>query len=164
MPDKLDPPAPSLQVVRLKGGCVSLFSRVGDEMRALSDAQIDFELVPGVSSALAAPAIAGMPLTDASVGTSVAFFSSHVPESVPWQRLAPPVIDTVVLLMAGRGFKTTLALATDAGWPEDTPVSSLPWQDSGTKERLQCLCSYFFFFPIRRTFVGCPVAGTANQP
>lgn len=91
-------------------------------MRSLADAGIEFELVPGVSSALAAPAAAAVPLTDASLGASVAFFSAHVPESVPWAGIAPPTIDTVVLLMAGRGFKTTLRLAAEAGWPVDTPV------------------------------------------
>ena len=93
-------------------------------MRALSSAGVPFELVPGVSSALAAPAAAQMPLTDAEWGTSVAFFSAHIPEAVPWARLAPPLVDTVVLLMAGRGFKTTLQLAASEGWPSETPVRS----------------------------------------
>eukprot|EP00892_Ulva_mutabilis_P011436 jgi/Ulvmu1/8665/UM047_0003.1 len=110
-------------VVRLKGGCVSIFSRAGDETRALAAASVPFELIPGVSSALAAPAAADIPLTDAELGTSVAFFSAHIPDAVPWAGLAPTTVNTVVLLMAGKGFKTTLQLATDAGWPADTPVT-----------------------------------------
>ena len=47
------------QVVRLKGGCPSVFSRVGSEMQALQAAGVPYELVPGVSSALAAPLLAG---------------------------------------------------------------------------------------------------------
>jgi siroheme synthase len=86
---------------------------------------MQYELVPGVSSALAAPALAGFPLTDKMFGTSAAVFSAHAPESIPWAPLREAV-DTVVLLMSGRTFQTVLAAAVEAGWCEDTPVCFTP--------------------------------------
>ncbi|GFR42924.1 hypothetical protein Agub_g3925, partial [Astrephomene gubernaculifera] len=72
------------QVVRLKGGCPSVFSRVASEIAALSQAGIEFELVPGVSSALAAPLMAGFPLTHVTHAPSFTVVSAHAPASTDW--------------------------------------------------------------------------------
>jgi siroheme synthase len=113
------------QVVRLKGGCVSIFSRASEEIAALREHGIDYELVPGVSSALAAPALAGFPLTDKALSTSTAVLSAHSPDSIRWAALRSAV-DTVVLLMTGKTFVAVLAGALGAGWPPETPVRNCP--------------------------------------
>ena len=107
--------------MRLKGGCVSIFSRASEEIAALREHGIAYELVPGVSSALAAPALAGFPLTDKYLGTSTAFLSAHSPDSIRWPELRAAV-DTVVLLMTGKTFSAVLEGARDSGWPDVTGV------------------------------------------
>ncbi|PSF38007.1 uroporphyrinogen-III C-methyltransferase [Aphanothece hegewaldii CCALA 016] len=88
------------QVVRLKGGDPLIFGRVYPEMRSLHDAGCDFELVPGITSALAAPLLAGIPLTDKDLGRCFAVFSGHDTNILDWGALAK--IDTLVILMAGK--------------------------------------------------------------
>lgn len=105
----------------MKGGCVSIFSRASEEIAALKLHGIDYEMVPGVSSALAAPALAGFPLTDKNLGTSTAVLSAHSPDSIRWAELRSAV-DTVVLLMTGSTFVATVQGALGSGWPADTAV------------------------------------------
>lgn len=100
---------------------MTIFSRVSEEIEALTTYGIDYELVPGVSSAFAAPALAGFPLTDKNLGTSFAVRSAHAPDSIDWAALRCAV-DTVVLLMTGRTFAAVLAGAMQAGWSADTSV------------------------------------------
>lgn len=90
-------------VVRLKGGDPLMFGRGGEEARMLSEQNIPFEIIPGVTSALAAPAYAGIPVTDREFSSSVGFYSMHKKNgqglSEPeWQRIANGP-DTLVLLM-----------------------------------------------------------------
>ena len=78
------PPPPSTQgrrVVRLKGGCPSVFARCSAELRALRSAGVEVEMVPGISSPLAAPLLAGFPLTDRDVGRQFAVATAHAPVS-----------------------------------------------------------------------------------
>lgn len=88
------------QVVRLKSGDPLIFGRATPEIDTLQQAGCDFELVPGISSALAAPLLAGIPLTDKHLSNCFAVLSGHQPEQLDWQALAQ--IDTLVILMAGR--------------------------------------------------------------
>eukprot|EP00891_Asterochloris_glomerata_P007399 jgi/Astpho2/7399/Aster-01986 len=111
------------QVVRLKGGCPSVFSRVGSEMQALQAAGIPYELVPGVSSALAAPLLAGFPLTDTTLSTSFTVATAHDPASMDWQTLARA--GTLVLLMAGSNVAAIMEHLQTAGRPANEPVSCL---------------------------------------
>lgn len=98
-----------------------MFSRASEEISALREHGIEYELVPGVSSALAAPVLAGFPLTDKNLGTSTAFLSAHSPDSIRWRELRAAV-DTVVLLMTGKTFLAVLEGAQRSGWPDDTAV------------------------------------------
>ncbi len=88
------------QVVRLKSGNPFIFGRATLEIEALTEANCNFEIVPGISSALAAPTLATIPLTDSLLSSSFVVLSGHDPESLDWEALAR--IDTLVILMAGR--------------------------------------------------------------
>ncbi|MEN8753771.1 MAG: uroporphyrinogen-III C-methyltransferase, partial [Desulfobacterales bacterium] len=90
-------------VARLKGGDPFIFGRGGEEAEVLIDAGIPFEIVPGVTSAIAAPAYAGIPLTHRKVTSTVAFITGHEdPEketsTIDWAALAKG-IGTLVFLM-----------------------------------------------------------------
>src|SRR2546429_7056845 len=91
------------RVVRLKGGDPFVFGRGGEEAQALAPRRIPVEGVPGVTSALAAPAYAGIPLTHRGVASSFAVVTGHAGAAergrpVDWARL-PPALDTPLLLM-----------------------------------------------------------------
>ncbi|HJQ27888.1 MAG TPA: uroporphyrinogen-III C-methyltransferase, partial [Rubrobacter sp.] len=90
-------------VVRLKGGDPYIFGRGGEEALALKRAGLPFEVVPGVTSGVAAPAYAGIPVTHRNVSTSVAFVTGHEDPTkgrsdVDWEKLANGA-DTLVLYM-----------------------------------------------------------------
>src|SRR4030095_16796052 len=90
------------EVVRLKGGDPFVFGRGGEEAEVLADAGIPFEIVPGVSSAVAVPAYAGIPLTHRKFASSFAVVTGHEAikseSAVDWAKLATAV-DTLVILM-----------------------------------------------------------------
>jgi uroporphyrin-III C-methyltransferase len=113
-------------VVRLKGGDPFVFGRGGEEALALIEAGIAFEIVPGVTSAIAVPAYAGIPVTQRGVATSVAFVTGHCAGSNPlelnWHALAQG-IDTLVFLMGISNLPVIVASLIDAGRSSDTPVA-----------------------------------------
>jgi len=88
------------QVVRLKGGDPFIFGRASSEIQALTAAGCAFEVVPGISSALAAPLLAGIPVTDPLLSRGFAVVSAHQPAELDWEALAR--INTLVILMGGR--------------------------------------------------------------
>ena len=109
-------------VARLKGGCPSVFSRARSEMDALARNGFSYELVPGISSALAAPLRAGFPLTDAKVGKHFLVCSAHDPSSIDFAAFAD--VDTCVFLMAGRSVDAICeGLARGAGKDGSTRVA-----------------------------------------
>lgn len=87
-------------VVRLKGGDPFIFGRTSGEIQALKAANCTFEVVPGISSALAAPLLAGIPLTDTVMSNCFAVMTAHDPKALDWERISQ--IDTLVMLMGGR--------------------------------------------------------------
>ncbi len=114
-------------VVRLKGGDPFLLGRGGEEALALQAAGIPFEVVPGVSSALAAPGMAGIPVTHRGLASSVAIVTGREGEAAPaegvdWERLAGAV-DTIVILMGVAGLRGICDRLRRGGLPPDTPVA-----------------------------------------
>ena len=108
-------------VVRLKGGDPMLFGRADEELRALEEAGIEVEVVPGITTALAAAAATRQPLTKRGVSRSVAFFtSSTAPEHAG--HAAIPDSDTLVQYMGGREATVTAQRMLDQGRRADTPV------------------------------------------
>ena len=90
-------------VVRLKGGDPFIFGRGGEEALELADAELNFEVVPGITSAIAVPAYAGIPLTHRDYTSTVAFITGHEDprkekSDIAWDKLATG-IGTLVLLM-----------------------------------------------------------------
>jgi uroporphyrinogen III methyltransferase/synthase len=123
------------KVVRLKGGDPFIFGRGGEEAQALAEAGIEFEIVPGITSAIAAPAFAGIPLTHRDHGSFVTFVTGHEEpmrdpaEAVPWDELARAANrrGTIVILMAAARIRATLAQLIVAGLPAETPAAMVQW-------------------------------------
>lgn len=113
-------------VVRLKGGDPFLFGRGGEEAAALLDAGVAFEVVPGVSSALAAPAAAGIPVTHRRMSGSVTIITGHEaegePERVRWDALAT-ASDTLVVMMGAGRLRQLSARIIAAGRSPQTPAA-----------------------------------------
>src|SRR5579863_5446119 len=117
------------RVVRLKGGDPFIFGRGGEEAEALVAAGIAFEVVPGVTSATAAPAFAGIPLTHRDRGSFVAFIAGHQDSTrepqaaIPWDDLARAARGrgTLVILMATARMRENLARLQAGGLPAETP-------------------------------------------
>jgi uroporphyrin-III C-methyltransferase len=126
------------RVVRLKGGDPFVFGRGGEEAGALAAAGIAFEIVPGVSAAVAVPAYAGVPLTQRGIASSFAVVTGHededkTQESVDWARLATSV-DTLVILMGGRRLPRIARELLAAGRRPDTPVALIRWGTTDAQE------------------------------
>ncbi len=112
-------------VVRLKGGDPFVFGRGGEEALALRAAAIEVEVVPGVSSAIAAPAIAGIPVTHRGLASGVSIVTAHQdPDSEPldWDALARSGT-TLVILMGARRARDVAERLIEAGLPGATPVA-----------------------------------------
>ncbi|MEE3328978.1 MAG: uroporphyrinogen-III C-methyltransferase [Myxococcota bacterium] len=114
-------------VVRLKGGDPFVFGRGGEEASACAKAGVPFEIMPGVSSALAAPAYAGIPLTDRRYSASFAVVTGHkdpggAAEATRWRELGKAV-DTLVILMGMRSLPGLLEKLIEGGKNPDTPAA-----------------------------------------
>ncbi len=109
------------RVVRLKAGDPFIFGRCTSEMQALQDAGARFEVVPGVSSALAGPLLAGIPLTDAVLSRCFAVASAHEPDELHWEALAQ--LETLVFLMAGRSLAAITRQLIRHGRAPATPIA-----------------------------------------
>lgn len=114
------------RVARLKGGDVFVFGRGSEEAQACVDAGIPFEIVPGISSAIAAPAYAGIPVTHRGDARSFAVLTGNTEEGgAHYERLSG--IDTLVLLMGVRNLGTIAAELVTAGRSPDTPAATIQW-------------------------------------
>lgn len=112
-------------VVRLKSGDPFIFGRAVPELNALEAAGCPFEVVPGISTALAAPLFAGIPLTDKHWSQHFCVFTAHEVETLPWQKLAG--IDTLVILMGTRRLDLVACKLMDCGRPPVMPVAVIFW-------------------------------------
>lgn len=126
-------------VVRLKGGDPFIFGRGGEEAEALKRAGIPFEMVPGVSSAIAAPAYAGIPLTHRGYASSMAIVTGHRAcggkGDVKWEKLAQAV-DTLVILMGLGNLRENMKRLMEGGCDPERPVALVRW---GTRPFQQTL-------------------------
>ena len=114
------------RVVRLKSGDPFVFGRGGEEALALAAAGVPCEVVPGVSSAVAAPALAGIPVTHRGLASAFVVVSGHAEAAyAPALRSLQPGAATVVVLM-GLGSRAAIAaLLLQRGWPRATPAAVL---------------------------------------
>jgi len=119
-------------VVRLKGGDPTVFARGGEEAMALADAGIPFEFVPGITSAIAVPAYAGIPVTQRFSSTSFTVVTGHEDPSlgddgsVDWDAVARVGGTIVILMGVGRIRQITDRLLA-AGRAPDTPAAAVIW-------------------------------------
>jgi uroporphyrin-III C-methyltransferase len=112
-------------VVRLKGGDPFLFARGGEEAAGLLDAGVPFEIVPGISSALAGPAAGGIPLTHRDLASSVTIVTGHERGRggrVRWEVLATGA-DTLVVMMGASRLRSLAASIIAAGRSPSTPAA-----------------------------------------
>ena len=127
-------------VVRLKGGDPFIFGRGGEEMADLIAANVSVEVVPGITSGIAAPAYAGIPLTHRDFSSSVTFVTGHEAvgkyrPQVNWQAIAHSA-ETIVIYMGVQNLPDIIAQLTDAGLSPHTPISLIRW---GTRVEQQKL-------------------------
>ncbi len=127
-------------VVRLKGGDPFVFGRGGEEAEILSQNDIPFEVIPGISSAIAAAAYAGIPITHRRMASSFAVVTGHESQvkdrtQVRWNKLATGV-DTLVFLMGMRNLSFIVEQLLKNGRPNTEPVALIQW---GTTPEQQTL-------------------------
>jgi uroporphyrinogen III methyltransferase/synthase len=119
------------RVIRLKGGDPFIFGRGGEEAEELAKARIPFEIVPGVTSAIAVPAYAGIPLTHRRYNTSVAFFTGHEDplKEAPSRDLEKQASgdQTLVFLMGVKNLSTIVERLTRHGRVPETPAALIRW-------------------------------------
>lgn len=128
-------------VVRLKGGDPFIFGRGGEEALTLVESGIDFEVVPGITSAIAAPAYAGIPLTHRSYSSSVAFVTGHsaalkADSTIHWGQLAIGA-DTLVILMGVGHLREIAERLIQHGRSPDTPISLIHWGTTPQQKTLE---------------------------
>lgn len=127
-------------VVRLKGGDPYVFGRGGEEAQELQEAGVAFEVVPGISSVVAAPAYAGIPLTHRDFCSSFHVFTGHEdptrPESrLDWAQIAQ-LKGTRVILMGIERLPQIVGELKQHGAPDETPVALVRWGTTGRQQTL----------------------------
>ena len=128
------------RVVRLKGGDPFVFGRGSEEAQALNDASVSFEVVPGITAGIGAPAYAGIPVTHRGLSTSVTFVTGHEDPSKPrtqtnWAALAKSG-GTIVLYMGTKTLKTITSTLVREGMAPEIPAAAIQW---GTHPRQRTL-------------------------
>ena len=127
-------------VVRLKGGDPFIFGRGGEEMEDLIQAGVPVEVVPGVTSGIAAPAYAGIPLTHRNYSSSVTFVTGHESAGkyrpdVDWTAIAQGS-ETIVIYMGVHNLPFIVEQLTAAGRSPQTPVALIRWGTRPDQEEL----------------------------
>ena len=127
-------------VIRLKGGDPTIFGRAGEEIEALVEAGIVYEIVPGISSALAAAAAAGVSLTDRRYASSVVFTTAHSgidSELTAWNRLVSSH-STLAIYMPGSSYRQLAAQLREAGLRPQTPCAVVSHAGRSTQQVHRC--------------------------
>jgi len=119
------------RVVRLKGGDPFVFGRGSEEAQALNDASVSFEVVPGVTAGIAAPAYAGIPITHRGLATSVTFVTGHEDPAKPdtqtnWTALAKTG-GTIVIYMGVKTLGSISDALIKGGMPGEIPAAAIQW-------------------------------------
>lgn len=119
------------RVVRLKGGDPFVFGRGSEEAQAMNDASVPFEVVPGITAGIAAPAYAGIPVTHRALATSVTFVTGHEDPAKPstqtnWSALAKAG-GTIVLYMGVKTLGSIADTLIEGGMPGDIPAAAIQW-------------------------------------
>jgi uroporphyrin-III C-methyltransferase len=130
-------------IVRLKGGDPFVFGRGGEEALALTKAGFDFEVVPGVSSVIAAPAAAGIPVTHRGVSASFTVVTGHRQRgetAVNWHALAQAG-GTIIVLMGVAQRATIAAALIEGGLASETPVAAIRHATSSEQTVVRCALS-----------------------
>ena len=128
------------RVVRLKGGDPFVFGRGAEEAKAIVDAGIGFEIVPGITSAIAGPAYAGIPLTHRAENSHVTFFTGHegakkTKSAIDYAALAK-LGGTQVMLMGVERIESIAREMLKHGVRENLPVALVRWATTGRQETL----------------------------
>ncbi|MBK1879998.1 uroporphyrinogen-III C-methyltransferase [Pelagicoccus mobilis] len=123
------------RVVRLKGGDPFMFGRGGEEAQALADAGIEFEVIPGITSAMGASAFSGIPLTHRNTNATLVFVTGHEdPEkldtTVEWENL-PKENSTICVYMGVGNLDRIASRLVESGFSEETPVACVEWATMG---------------------------------
>lgn len=117
-------------VTRLKGGDPFVFGRGAEEAEVLVDHGVAFEVVPGITAGIAAPAYAGIPVTHRDFGSSFAIVTGHMragkDDSIDWESLAKG-IDTLAIYMGVGNLPYICEQLVKYGRPESTPVALIHW-------------------------------------
>ena len=118
-------------IVRLKGGDPFVFGRGGEEMADLVKAGVDVEVIPGITSGIAAPAYAGIPVTHRQYNSSVTFVTGHESTEkyrpkVNWQAIAQGS-ETIVIYMGVHNLPTIIPQLLIGGMTDDTPIAMIRW-------------------------------------
>ncbi|OIK16447.1 uroporphyrinogen-III C-methyltransferase [Bacillus sp. MUM 116] len=129
------------RVVRLKGGDPGVFGRVGEEAASLAHNQISFEIIPGITSGIAAPLYAGIPVTHREYGESFAVITAHDKSkggnpALDWEGLARG-IDTIAFYMGVGNLPYICENLIANGKPSSTPVILIQWGTFGRQKTLQ---------------------------
>ncbi|HYS70567.1 MAG TPA: uroporphyrinogen-III C-methyltransferase [Gemmatimonadaceae bacterium] len=119
------------RVVRLKGGDPFVFGRGSEEAQAMNDASIPFDIVPGITAGIAAPAYAGIPVTHRGLSTSVTFVTGHEDPAKPhtqtnWSALAKSG-GTIVLYMGVKTLASITSALLKDGMPPEVPAAAIQW-------------------------------------
>lgn len=142
-------------VARLKGGDPFIFGRGGEEAEKLATNGISFEIVPGVTSAIAVPAYAGIPLTHRGLTSTVAFVTGHEDPTkeksdIDWQALAR--IGTLVFLMGVKNIEKIIKELKDNGRSPKTPAALIRWGTNPKQEILTGTLANIFTLAKERQF------------
>jgi len=127
-------------VARLKGGDPFVFGRGGEEAEELASAEIEFEVIPGITSAIAVPAYAGIPVTHRKLCSALGIITGHedpakAESSIKWDKIATGS-DTLVFLMGVENLPNIVSELVKNGRPKETPVALIRWGTRPEQETL----------------------------